>query len=412
MRVAFVPGSYRPDRCGVSHYTAHLVAELQLRGIECLVVTTREAARHHERPGVLGVTGGWGPGMLLPLALPIRRLNPDILHIQHAAGSFAFRRAVFWLVPVLRAIGWRGPVVVTLHEYGWWPWRPRLLGRAWDRLGPWGEARGLWDREDFALLTCAQLIIATHEATAEVLKARLPRLAPRIEQIVIGSNIPVLATDVAAARTWVREHHGWEPGAPVVVYFGFLHPVKGLETLLAAFGQVLAREPAARLLIVGGAESLALHGEEAERYTRRLKGMVQEMGLGPAVRLTGYLPDESVSRCLAGADLGVLPFNGGLTMKSGSLLAMWSHGLPVVGTRPAQPPPELEHTAWLVPARNADALAAALLKLLGDEATRGVLADRARRVATGFDWGAIADRHVEIYEAVSGWSPAACRSIT
>ena len=358
------------------------------------------------------MTGGWGPGMLLPLALPIRRLNPDILHIQHAAGSFAFRRAVFWLVPVLRAIGWRGPVVVTLHEYGWWPWRPRLLGRAWDRLGPWGEARGLWDREDFALLTCAQLIIATHEATAEVLKARLPRLAPRIEQIVIGSNIPVLATDVAAARTWVREHHGWEPGAPVVVYFGFLHPVKGLETLLAAFGQVLAREPAARLLIVGGAESLALHGEEAERYTRRLKGMVQEMGLGPTVRLTGYLPDESVSRCLAGADLGVLPFNGGLTMKSGSLLAMWSHGLPVVGTRPAQPPPELEHTAWLVPARNADALAAALLKLLGDEATRGVLADRARRVATGFDWGAIADRHVEIYEAVSGWSPAACRSIT
>ncbi len=39
-----------------------------------------------------------------------------------------------------------------------------------------------------------------------------------------------------------------------------------------------------------------------------------------AVYMTGYLPDEEVLRWLAAADIGALPFNHGLSLKSGSLL--------------------------------------------------------------------------------------------
>ncbi len=398
MRVAFVPGSYRPDRCGVSHYTARLMAELTARGVECLVVTTEAAARHHARADVASGTRGWDLRMLLSLPAALRRQAPDVLHIQHAAGSFGFRRAIFGLIPILRATGWRRPIAVTIHEYGWWEWRPRLFGRVWRRLGPWGEARSLWDRENLWLLTGADVIVVTHEGAARVLAERLPQLAPRVEQVPIGSNISVLAADTAAARRDLRLRFGWEDDAPVVAYFGFLHPVKGLETLLRAFRRVCDVAPQARLVLCGGTQSLALHGDDAERYRKRLQELAGELRLGEAVRLTGYQPEAIVSQHLAGADLGVLPFNEGVTAKSGSLLAMWAHGLPVVATRPAVVAPELERAAWLVPGRDADALAASLLQLLGDAGARRVLATRGREAAAQFDWSAIAQRHLAIYE--------------
>ncbi|HOG46589.1 MAG TPA: glycosyltransferase family 4 protein [Anaerolineae bacterium] len=397
MRVAFVPGSFRPDRCGVSHYTARLMAELEGRGAACLVLTTEAAAAHHARRDVVAGTRGWGPSMLATVPAAVRRLAPDILHIQHAGGSFGFRRAVFALIPTLRAVGWRRPVVVTIHEYGWWEWWPPLVGRLWRRLGPWGEARGLWDREDLWLLTGADAIIVTHEGAARVLAERLPRVAPRVARVPIGSNIPVLACSAETARRDLRLRFGWPPEAPVIVYFGFVHPVKGLETLLRAFRRVVDAEPRARLLLSGGTQSLALHSDDAERYSKKLKALLRELGLDDAVRLTGYQPEAIISQHLAGADLGVLPFNDGVTAKSGSLLAMWAHGLPVVATRPAVVPPELERAAWLVPGRNAEALAASLLQLLGDAGARQVLAARSREAAAGFDWPSIAERHLAIY---------------
>ncbi len=398
MKVAFLPGSFRPDRCGVSHYTARLMTELAQRGVECVAVTTEAAAAHHARADVVGATRGWGPRMLLSLPVALTRLAPDVLHIQHAAGSFAFRRAIFWLVPALHATGWRRPIAVTIHEYGWWEWRPRLWGRIWRRLGLWGEARGLWDREDLGLLTGADAIIVTHEGARRVLCERLPQLASRVERVPIGSNIAVLATDAETARRDLRLRFGWPPAAPVIVYFGFLHPVKGLETLLFAFRTVHAARPDVRLLLSGGAQSLALHGDDAERYQRRLQELVAELGLEGVVRLSGYQPEAVISQHLAGADLGVLPLNDGVTVKSGSLLAMWAHGLPVVVTRPAVAPAELERAAWLVPGRNAEALAASLLQLLGDEEARAVLAARGREAVAACDWSTIAQRHLEIYE--------------
>lgn len=167
----------------------------------------------------------------------------------------------------------------------------------------------------------------------------------------------------------MRENGGWPEDSVAIAFFGFLHPVKGLETLLPAFKQVLETQPQARLLLVGGVESLALRGEDAKRYWNKLHSLVQELGLIQLVHLTGYVSAETASHYLAGADIGVLPFNHGLTLKSGSLLALLAHGLPVVATQHITPLPD-GHPVRLVPPRDVDALAAGLLELLNNPARR------------------------------------------
>jgi glycosyltransferase involved in cell wall biosynthesis len=402
-RVAMVAGTYRPERCGVAHYTRRLRSALDERGVSSLVLTTGEAARALGDPSVVGVVRGWGLPDLPALVRALRSTRADVIHIQHAAGTYGFKRAIFFLPPLLRAAGVHAPLVTTVHEYAWWEWEPRFVPRgAVEALKTWGQRRGVWDREDGFLLTGSDALITTNAHFADAIATRLPGLAPRLYRAPLVMNIDVAPVERDEGRDEVRSRLGWSLEAPVVAFFGFLHPVKGLETLLKAFVKVLEDQPQARLLLIGGVESLALHGEEAAWYWNKLQALTAELGLDGTVTMTGYVPGEEASRLLSSADVGVLPFNYGLTLKSGALLTLFAHGLPVVATRPDTPEPELAEgrLVRLVERRDVPGLAAALLGLLADATERARLAEAGRAYTRHLSWSVIAERHVEVYETV------------
>jgi glycosyltransferase involved in cell wall biosynthesis len=402
-----VAGTYRPERCGVAHYTQRLRCALGERGVSSLVLTTNEAARASGDPSVRGVVRGWGladlPALVRAVAGAARDGGAEVIHIQHAAGTYGFKRALFFLPPLLRAAGVRMPLVTTVHEYAWWEWEPRFVPpNALEALKTWGQRRGVWDREDGFLLTGSDALITTNAHFADTITARLPGLAIRLYHTPLVANVDVAPVERAEARDEVRSRYGWPPEAPVAAYFGFLHPVKGLETLLEAFARVLEGQPKARLLLVGGVESLALRGEEAAWYWNKLRTLVTDLGLKGVAAMTGYVPEEETSRLLSSADVGVLPFNHGVNLKSGALLTLFAHGLPVVATRSDPPEPELAagRLARLVERRDASELASALLELLDDGPERTQLGEAGRVYNRDLSWSAIAERHVEVYEAV------------
>jgi glycosyltransferase involved in cell wall biosynthesis len=402
MRVAMVAGTYRPERCGVAHYVQRLRSALDERGVSSVVLTTKEAARACKEPGVKGVVRGWGAADLPALARAVRSVRADVVHIQHAAGTYGFKRAVFFLPPLLRAARCRAPLVTTVHEYDWWEWEPRFVPRrALEALKEWGQRRGVWDREDGFLLTGSDALITTNTPIEAAIAERLPGLAARLHRAPLVTNIDVVPMEREEARTGVRSRYGWPLGAQVVAYFGFLHPVKGIENLLKAHKKVLEDHPHARLLLVGGVESLAL-GEEAAWYWNELHTLVAELGLDETVAMTGYMPEEEASRLLSGADVGVLPFNHGVTLKSGTLLTLLAHGLPVVATRSDPPEPELAdgRLVRLVKRRDVPGLAAILSELLADAPQRARLGEAGRSYCGRLSWPAIAERHVEVYETV------------
>jgi len=402
--VTLIAGTYQPLRCGVAHYTERLRTALKEQGIESVVLTTHDAAQAVCDPSVIGVVRGWSIPDLLPLVRSFQAIDTDILHIQHAAGTYGFERAIFLLPLLLRMLGWRIPMVTTVHEYGWWEWQPSFVPpRLLEWLKTWGQSRGWWDREDGFLLTQSNAIATTNSDAEKVIHARLPQLSDRLYRIPIAANIEVASVEKDWARQELRQTCNWSNDVQVVVFFGFLHPVKGLETLLMAFKQVLAVQPQTRLLLVGGVESLALRGEQASQYWDKLHKLVAELNLDKVVNITGYLPADTASRYIAGADVGVLPFNCGITLKSGSLLALLAHGLPVVATHHAPPDPDLadQQIVQLVTPRDTDGLAKALIELLANPARRIQLGDAGRAFIRNFAWEAIAKAHLEVYQTVA-----------
>jgi polysaccharide biosynthesis protein PslF len=400
--IAFVAGSYQPNQCGVAHYTAHLREHLANRGLSSLVLTTYKIAQATQDNTVIGAVNDWHLRDLIALIRAIHRTNASLLHIQHAAGTYGFDRALFLLPLLLRQTGWQAPIVTTVHEYGWWEWQPEgIPPQIMEWLKGFGQTRGWWDREDGFLLTQSHALITTTHEIEQILFDRLPHLKSQVYRIPIAANVEVQDCDRFQTRQTIRQQLGWPEDAVIIAFFGFLHPVKGLETLLLAVQQVFATYPQGRLLLIGGVETLALPGEQATQYWNQLESRMTELGLRAVVQMTGYLDAKDVSIHLAASDLGVLPFNHGVTLKSGSLLTLLAHGLPTIATQSTPPDPQLDDTIvqW-IPPRQVPPLASALMKLLTDSAHRQQLISAGLTFSQQFTWPNIVDAHLDVYQSV------------
>jgi glycosyltransferase involved in cell wall biosynthesis len=187
---------------------------------------------------------------------------------------------------------------------------------------------------------------------------------------------------------------------PVLAFFGYVHPVKGVRYLIEAVAVLAARHPGLRLVVVGGFTSRALPEHEARRFRDELVACARRHGVAGRVEFTGYLPATEASARLAAADVGVLPFTDGVTTKSGSLLTMFAHGLPTVATRPG---PDLGDLVYAVDqVRDTAALAGAIDAVLSDRRLADRLGSAGARFAADRSWGRVAAAHRRWYAEVLG----------
>ncbi len=419
--VAFVSGSYRPDRCGVADYTKRLALSLETEGVTTCVVTSEQSQIDTQLPPfpvAITLTRDWRLSGLAGLARRLSKLKPHVVHVQHSASSFDHSHG-FGLFPLLLKVFMPGvPIVTTVHEYGGWRIKmPVVLAPVLDTVGSWFERAGIADREDLFLLSLSRAVVVTNQYHFDYIGATVPGVANKLRLVPIGPNVLVPSASSGqapsassgqalrargSARAAALNRLGLPPSASLVCYFGFIHPVKGLESLLRAFHRLSSRLERAHLVVIGGVQSMSLTQDEAEGYYRKLLGLKAELGLNGKVIFTGYLPDDRVSELLQAADACVLPFNHGISLKSGSLLAAMAHGLPVLATRTEATSADLRdgENILLVPPRDADALASAMERLLSSPSLRAALAEGALTLAARFSWKQIADAHAHLYNTL------------
>jgi glycosyltransferase involved in cell wall biosynthesis len=395
--VGLVCGHFDPARDGVADYTRHLAQHLRSAGCETLICTANRYAR---TPGaeIVGVTDRWNVLGALRAAHALGGLSLDVVHVQFAPSAFGFSRTV-GLLPLLVPAG--TPVLATLHEYG-----VRVVdgvgGRLRSALWSAMERKGWADRETLVLTVKADRLLVTAPEHADVVNARFAHRGLEVTHVPIAPNIPLARVDGEDIPSAVRASLGLPPDALLAVFFGFLHPVKGLERLIEAVAAVRRVLPALRLVLAGGGESHSVPEGAAAALRRGLEDAARRHGVEREVIFTGYLREDDVSRLLRAADTAVFPFDAGVTAKSGSLLAALAHGVPTIAT---SPPGVLDRITEVdgvlrVPPRNTAVLAEALFLVLTDRALATRLAAAGRSCAARWTWSDIAALHAQMYDEV------------
>lgn len=390
MRILFVGGEFPPQTGGVGDYTDRLAGALADQGAEVGVLTAAPAAGPTvaNRDAVWATRDGaavwrtverWDLRAWRLLAARIHTWRPDVVHLQYQAAAFGMRGAVALYPWLLRTWNIRPLSVVTFHD---------LLT---PHLFPLSGRLGL-DRAAVAWLARgADAAIATNAADA----ALLVRHARRVWQVPIGANIapPAGPFDRAGRRAEL----GVAAADPLIAYFGFYNASKGLEALLEAFAGLSAERPRARLLLIGGGAGQT--DVTNVQYGEHLRRRVEELALTDRLIWTGYEEGAAVSAHLRAADVVVLPFRDGASLRRGTLMAALGHGCAIVTTTPPGPLPELDGAVVFCPPDDPGALQRAMQESLEEGAQRHLRA-AALRAAEQFMWPTIAAAHTAVYRAL------------
>ncbi|MFD4409891.1 glycosyltransferase family 4 protein [Streptomyces sp. NPDC058475] len=311
--------------------------------------------------------------MLLPTPGATRRAVG--LLREHGCTSVWFGAAapLGLMAPALRRAGARRIVATTHgHEAGW---------------AQLPAARGLLRRIGESTDTITYLGEYTRSRIAAALTpeaaARMVQLPPGVDEKTFH---PASGGAAVRARLGLTDR-------PVVVCVSRLVPRKGQDTLIRAMPSVLAKEPEAVLLIVGGGP-----------YEKELRKLAYDTGVGPSVRFTGAVPWSELPAHYGAGDVFAMPCRtrrGGLDVEGLGIVYLEASatGLPVVaGDSGGAPDAVLDgETGWVVRGGSPDESADRIVTLLGDSELRRRMGEQGRQwVEEKWRWDLLAERLKEL----------------
>ncbi len=394
LRIVLVTRRFWPLVGGTERELANLAGELAVRGCRVTILTVRW-------------NRNWSAEIDLRGARVVRLPHPP----RRGWGTFRYtRQLVRWLTQhrhrldvvyvstlrheayaAVRALHGRVPVVL----------RAETAGRLGDCL--WQIDATCGRRIKSECLKAAALVAPSWAVERDLKAAGYPR--PRIHYLPRGVRIPPprSANAKAAAQAALKQANPaltLPRRAPLAVCTARLHSGEALTSLLAAWKQIVARWPNARLWLLGGQTDRAV-----------VEQQIKDMNVTGRVVQAGIFDDPA--DVLAAADLFVLPAAGPGTLPL--LLEAMAAELPVV----VQQSPEHreligdDEQGLSVPPGHSDALSAAIKRLLeeADLAARLGAAARCRATAE-FSLATATDLHLTLFEGLAPRSPGVAGAVT
>jgi glycosyltransferase involved in cell wall biosynthesis len=320
-----------------------------------------------------------------------RRLDADLIHAQ-------------WLVPggFVGAVTSRLtgiPLVVSLHG------SDVFVAQRYGVLRP---------AVRFTLRTARHVIACSEDLARRAVALGLP--PERVTVIPYGVDIErfrprpagqeeasegLLSAMLTPGERGASPEQGDGRPARVIMAMGRLVYKKGFSYLLQAMPSVLKRCPDTILILAGEGD---LRGE--------LETTARDLGLERQVVFAGHIPWDQTDRYLPLADVLVVPSildqAGNVDGLPNVVLEAMAAGCAIVASNVAGIPQVIldGRTGLLVPEQDPPALAAAICRLLEDEAMRRRLGEGARAAAVdSLSWQAIAERTAGVLQASAREAP-------
>ncbi len=358
-----------PQRSGVGNYAAQLLAALIARndGRRYALLASRPL-NGHTPPGGAGQIGR-SPAkrsVWMQLIAPriIDQLQPDLCHFTNS-------------IAPLRS---SSPIVITVHDMSLFlhanmhPLKRLLVARPIIPLAA---------RRASAIITVSQHakedivnVLGIDRAKVHVV---YEAAAPQYRVIDDGSGRKCRAELDRVRRKYQLDR-------PFVLYVGTIEPRKNLTRLVQAFARI--HPPSTQLVLVG---------QLGWKYRSLLK-QIEDLDLGDAIRLIGYVPDEDLPALYNLARVFAFPsiYEGfGLP-----IVEAMACGTPVLTSNCSSMIELGTGAALLVDPFDVEAMAASLARVLNDVDLRAELHCQGLQRAAQFSWARAAEETVKVYEAV------------
>ena len=185
-----------------------------------------------------------------------------------------------------------------------------------------------------------------------------------------------------------------------ILTVGQILPHKAVHDVVAAFARYRESDPTARLFLVGPS---AMSGS----YLDRVRADIARLGLEDAITLTGSVTIEQLVAYYRGATAFLtLSEHEGFCVP---LLEAMRSDLPVIANAAAAIPETLGDAGILLEKKTPEAVAAALERVVRDQALRKDLVEKGRQRAEAFTRRAVASR-LRLALAQGGWDLPEARS--
>ncbi len=370
-------GNSLPRRCGIATFTTdlHAAVATHLPAGSVAIVAMNDSDRGYAYPPSVAMTirdddrSAYGRA-----ARQLNELGLDAVSLQHEFGIFGGRagRHVLSLLAALKA-----PVVTTFHT---------ILAR------PTAIQQDTITR----IADRSARVVVMSERGGDLLNTVYGVPMAKIAVIPHGiPEAPFAEPDEAKAR------YGYG-GRKVLLTFGLLAPNKGIEIVIDAMPRILSTTPDALYVVLGATHPNLVKGE-GEAYREGLHAKVRALGISNnVVFLDSFVDKKTLLDVIAMCDVYVTPYLNEEQMTSGTLAYSFGLGKAVVST-PYWHARDLlaGGLGLLVPFGDVEATAAAIQRLLGNDAKRNAMRLRAYLESRSMVWEQVGVRYLQTLKAAS-----------
>jgi glycosyltransferase involved in cell wall biosynthesis len=374
-RIAVI-GNYLPRQCGIATFTTDLCSAISAEygTTRLLAMPVNDTEQGYDYPARVRWSLAQDDVDSYRQAAEFLNFNNiDMVCLQHEYGIFG-GPAGSHILHLLRAL--KMPVVTTLHTV--------LREPNPDQLRVMEEIAELSDR-----------LIVMSELSSQFLQEIFKVSESKIDMVPHGvPDLPFLDPNFFKDRFSVE-------GKAVLLTFGLLSPNKGIENVIQALPQILAKHKNVAYIVAGATHPHILR-RDGDRYREYLQALAKEVGVESKVIFHNHFvsPEEMVE-FIGAADIYITPYRHEAQVVSGTLAYALGAGKAIIST-PYWHAIELldDRRGALVPFENPDAIAQKTIELLDTPAIRHSMRKRAYLFAREMVWKRVAQRYMESFSRV------------
>jgi glycosyltransferase involved in cell wall biosynthesis len=374
-KVCFL-STYPPRKCGIAVFTKDLVDAMDLSGnsVSSSVIAVNEnRAFHRYDERVRWQIRQDNEEDYIKVAEEVNSSDIDVVNIQHEFGIFGGE----WGSHVLSFIETlKKPLVTTLHTV-----QPDL------------EPEG--QRIMKEILSQSNAIVVMAKAARGIL-AQLGVRFEKIKVIPHGClNIPFVSSDYVKPAIGLKDRI-------ILCTFGLISRGKGIEYVVQALPQIVAKHPKVVYLIIGETHPVVKRNE-GEEYRRMLFEKVKELGLRNHVAFQNrFLSRMELIRYLQATDIYLTPYLGANQTSSGTLINALATGRAVVSTPYLQAKEVLsDGRGVLCDFKNSASIADAVKTLLSNKSLKKETETKAYEHSRSFIWSRVAKKYADLFNLIS-----------